>query len=61
MARAPRYEGSPADRRKDAREAKARGESLRAFERSAADKKEDAAGQRKLDRQFRAKQKARRS
>jgi hypothetical protein len=60
MARTPRYEGSPADERKDRRMAKSRGESLRAFERSAADRKEDAAGQRALNRKAKAKKKGRR-
>lgn len=37
------YEGSPADRRQDAREAKKRGLSMRDWENSAADKAQDAA------------------
>lgn len=47
---AARYEGSPADRAHDKREAKKRGMSLKAWEKSAADKRMDAAEQRKLDR-----------
>lgn len=57
VPRPPKYSGSPADIRKDKKEAKERGESLRAYQRSAADKKEDAAGQRALDRKFKAKSK----
>lgn len=48
MAKA-RYEGSPTDKRQDKKLAKRKGMTLRAYERSGADKKADAAGQRKLD------------
>jgi hypothetical protein len=45
-----RYEGSPADRRADKKGAKRAGMTMKQWERSAADKKKDAAGQRKLNR-----------
>lgn len=48
------YEGSPADKREDAKEAKKRGMSQADYERSGADKKADAAGQKKLDASIRA-------
>ena len=50
-----RYEGSPADKKQDRKNAKKRGESLKAYEASAFDKKADAAGQRKLDKKAKAK------
>lgn len=55
MAKGRSYEGSPADKREDARGAKRRGESLRQYERSAADKAQDKRGQAKLDRQRRGR------
>ena len=45
-----RYEGSPADKKQDRKTAKKRGESLKAYEKSAYDRKADGAGQRKLDK-----------
>jgi hypothetical protein len=47
---ASRYEGSAKDKAHDKREAKKRGMSLKAWENSPADKRMDAAEQRKLDR-----------
>lgn len=44
-----KYEGSPADKRRDKKMAKKKGMSLKAYERSGADKKADKAGQRELD------------
>lgn len=44
-----RYEGSAADNRQDAKEAKAAGMSKAAFEKSGRDKADDAAGQRRID------------
>lgn len=44
-----RYEGSKADMTKDRKMAKAKGISMKAWEKSAMDKRMDAAGQRKLD------------
>lgn len=56
MARG-RYEGSPADERNDRKQAKKRGISVKAFEGSAADKRMDAAGQKKLDARKKRKRK----
>ena len=50
-----KYEGSAADRAKDKKGAKKAGVSLKTWERGAADKKADAAGQRKLDAKNRKK------
>lgn len=50
MARPPRYEGSPADERADAKGAKKLGVSKKAFENTAFDKAKDKAGQRVLDK-----------
>ena len=44
-----KYEGSPADRRNDAKQAKKRGMSAKDWENSAADEAMDRAGQRQLD------------
>ena len=52
-----RYEGSPADKKKDRTNAKKRGEKLTTYEKSAFDRKADAAGQRKLDKKTKAKKK----
>ncbi len=60
MARAPRFEGSAADRAEDRRNAKKHGVTLKAWEKSAGDKKADAAGQRALDRKAKAKTKKKR-
>lgn len=49
MARSPRYEGSPEDRRKDRAAAKKAGVTMKAWEKSAADKVKDRAGQKKID------------
>ena len=57
MARAPRFEGSAADRAEDRKNAKKHGVTLKAWERSPGDKKADAAGQRALDRKARVKAK----
>lgn len=57
MAKASRYEGSRADRANDKREAKKRDVPLKAWEKSAADKRMDAAGQRKMDRKTKKKRK----
>lgn len=46
---AKRYEGSKADTAKDRREAEKRGMSMKTWERSAADKRMDREGQRRLD------------
>jgi hypothetical protein len=50
MAKAAKFEGSKADKAQDRKGAKKAGMSLKAWERSAADKKADAAGQRRLDK-----------
>jgi hypothetical protein len=55
MAKPPRYEGSPADNRKDSRLAKKAGVSRAAFEKTKLDRKLDAAGQKKLNARFRSK------
>ena len=52
MARPPRYEGSPADERADAKGAKKMGISKKAFESTAADKAKDKAGQKKFNARF---------
>jgi len=44
-----KFEGSPEDRREDKKNAKKLGMPLKTYEQSAADKKKDAAGQRKLN------------
>lgn len=44
-----KYEGSAADRAKDKKGAKKAGVTMKAWEKSGADQKADAAGQRKLD------------
>lgn len=49
MAKARRYEGSPQDRVKDRKGAKKAGVSMRVWEGSKADKRADAAGQKKLN------------
>lgn len=45
-----KYEGSPADRKADAKGAKKAGMTAAQWERSAADKRADKAGQRKMDK-----------
>jgi hypothetical protein len=50
MARAPRYEGSPPDQRRDAIGAKKMGVSKAAYERTAKDRRQDAAGQRAFNK-----------
>ena len=50
-----KYEGSPADNRRDAAGAKKRGITKAAFERSAADKREDLANAKKLQKRDNAK------
>jgi len=50
-----KYEGSAADRKADKKNARKAGVSLRTWERSAADKKEDAKGQKKLDKKGKKK------
>jgi hypothetical protein len=52
-----KYEGSKADRAADKRNAKKAGFSLKTWEKSAADRREDAKGQRALDRKKRKKRK----
>lgn len=53
--KAPKYEGSAADRANDKREAKKRGLTMAQWEKTAADKRMDAAGQRALLKKARAK------
>ncbi len=53
MAKSPRYENSPADKREDKRLAKKAGMSVKAFEESGKDRAADAAGQRRLDKKGR--------
>jgi hypothetical protein len=48
MARPPPFEGSPKDTAQDKKGAKKLGVGLRAYERSARDKREDAAGQKAM-------------
>lgn len=55
MAKAAKYEGSPLDRRKDKAGAKKAGMSMRAWEKSDADKKADAKGQKALNAKKRKK------
>lgn len=55
--RAPRYENSPADQAADRKNAKKAGVSLKAWERSDADKRADSVGQRRLDAAWFAHQK----
>lgn len=50
-----RYEGSPADRRADKRNAKKAGVTLKAWKKSPADRKADAKGQKALDRKKKRK------
>lgn len=50
-----KFEGSAADRAKDKKGAKAKGMSLKAWEKTPADKKADAAGQKKLDAKAKGK------
>ena len=50
-----KYEGSAADRAKDAKMAKRKGVPLKKWEKSKADAKMDAAGQKKLDAKKKAK------
>jgi len=47
---AKRYEGSKEDERKDKAAAKKRGITVKAWEKTAADKRADKAGQRRLER-----------
>ena len=54
---AKRYEGSGADNKHDRMEAKKHGESLKAWERSAADQRFDNAGQKALNAKAKAKAK----
>lgn len=49
MAKAPKYEGSKADRAKDKVGAKKAGMSMKQWEKSPMDKKADAKGQKALD------------
>lgn len=49
MAKAAKYEGSAADRAKDKAGAKKAGMTMKQWEKSAADKKADAKGQKVLD------------
>ena len=55
MKKPRRYEGSPADEKKDRAGAKKAGMSMKDWEKSAADKRADAAGQRALDRKKKRK------
>lgn len=48
----PRYEGSPADEKNDRRQAAAHHMTLKAWERSPMDAKEDAQHQRAIDKRF---------
>lgn len=57
MAKAAKYEGSPADRRKDRVGAKKAGMSMKAWEKSDADKKADTKGQKALNAKKRKKAK----
>lgn len=50
-----RFEGSKTDRAKDRKGAKKAGISLKAWEKTPADKRADKAGQRKLDRKKKRK------
>lgn len=55
--KAPKYEGSATDRANDKREAKKRGLTMAQWEKTAADKRMDAAGQRALLKKARGKRK----
>lgn len=55
MAKAAKYEGSAADRAKDAKASKKAGMSMKAWEKTAADKRMDAKGQKALDRKRKKK------
>ena len=53
MARKPRWEDSPADKRADKAGAKKGGTPVAKYERSAEDKRKDAVAQRKMDKKGR--------
>jgi hypothetical protein len=55
MAKAPRYEDSPADKREDKKLAKKAGMAPAAFEKSGKDAKFDAAGQAALNKKAKKK------
>lgn len=57
MVKAPRFEGSKADKAEDKKNAKKAGVTVRQWEKSPGDRKADAAGQRKLDAKAKTKKK----